>query len=223
MQTSETLNIERTREKETPTPRRSGDPGEKAASGDERSILIVYATRYGHTGKIVEKIDSALRRLGHGTVIVRAGTDKPPDVDALTRDIKCVILGGPIYAGQFPRDLHEFIRDYRVVLNQLPSAFFSVSLTAAHEDKGRKNEIQNIVERFLAKHRWKPGRTASFAGALLYTRYGPFIRFIMKRISRSAGGGTDIHRDYVYTDWSEIPVFAGQIGAMLELAAKDKP
>ena len=38
------------------------------------------------------------------------------------------------------------------------------------------------------------------AGALLYTRYNIFKRWIMKRIVAKAGGDTDVSRDYDYTD-----------------------
>ena len=50
-----------------------------------------------------------------------------------------------------------------------------------------------------------PGLTHSWiAGALLYTRYNPLVRFVMRRISRANGGPTDTSRDYEFTDWSGL-------------------
>jgi menaquinone-dependent protoporphyrinogen oxidase len=50
---------------------------------------------------------------------------------------------------------------------------------------------------------------AHFAGALLYTRYGFFKRWIMKKIVRDKGSpDLDTSRDYVYTDWDGVKRFA---------------
>ena len=42
----------------------------------------------------------------------------------------------------------------------------------------------------------------------MYSRYGTLERFVMKRIAKRAGGGTDTSRDYEYTDWDEVASFA---------------
>ena len=191
-------------------------------SREAKSILIVLATRYGHTAKIVQELVNALKLLGHETIVVRAGRENPPKLEKVARDINCVILGGPLYMSRFPRVLSDFIEQYRDVLKPIPSAFFSVSLTVAYDDGKKKNAVHDIMEQFFAKNHWQPCRKASFAGALLYTHYGPLIRFIMRRISQSAGGGTNTHRDYIYTDWNEIPVFAQQIDSMIKLAAQEQ-
>ena len=189
---------------------------------EAKSILIVFATRYGHTAKIVQKLVNALNLLGHETIVVRAGREDPPKPEAFERDISCVILGGPLYMGQFPRVLSDFIEQYRDVLQSVPSAFFSVSLTAALNDGKKKNAVHEMMEQFFDKNHWEPCRKASFAGALLYTHYGPVVRFITRWISKSAGGDTNIHRDYVYTDWNEIPIFAEKIDSMVKLAAQER-
>lgn len=57
--------------------------------------------------------------------------------------------------------------------------------------------------------------TASFAGALLYQNYHPLLRWIMKRIARKAGGGTDTSRNYEYTDWGEVEAFGRRCSEQL--------
>ena len=189
---------------------------------EAKSILIVFATRYGHTAKIVQKLVNALNLLGHETIVVRAGREDPPKPDAFERDISCVILGGPLYMGRFPGVLSDFIEPYRNVLESLPSAFFSVSLAAVHKNAKKKNPEHEIMQQFFDKNHWEPCCKADFAGALLYTHYGPVVRFITRWISKSAGGDTNIHRDYIYTDWNEIPVFAERIDSIIKLAAKER-
>ena len=56
---------------------------------------------------------------------------------------------------------------------------------------------------------WRPRKIGRFAGALLYTQYGFFKRWIMRRIARDKGSpDTDTSRDYVYTDWESVKGFA---------------
>ena len=50
------------------------------------------------------------------------------------------------------------------------------------------------------------------AGALLYTHYNFFVRWLMKRIVANAGGDTDTSKDYEYTDWSDVRAFAADFG-----------
>jgi menaquinone-dependent protoporphyrinogen oxidase len=51
------------------------------------------------------------------------------------------------------------------------------------------------------------------AGALPYSKYNFFIRFIMRRIAAQAGGDVDTSRDYEYTDWGAVDRFASQFAA----------
>jgi hypothetical protein len=50
---------------------------------------------------------------------------------------------------------------------------------------------------------------------LLYTRYGFFVRLVMRLISKMAGGDTDTSRDYEYTDWNAVAEFARRFSSAL--------
>ena len=86
-------------------------------------------------------------------------------------------------------------------MNHLPTAFFSVSLTAAAKDV---SPAQTCADHFLAQTGWRPGMVRLVAGALAYTRYNWLVRWMMRRIARKNGGDTDTSRDYVYTDWQRL-------------------
>ena len=55
---------------------------------------------------------------------------------------------------------------------------------------------------------WIADERAAFAGALRYSAYSPFVRFMMKLIARANGAPTDTSRDYEYTDWKAVDRFA---------------
>lgn len=126
-----------------------------------------------------------------------------------------MIVGASVHMGKHDRHTLQFVRENLPTLERLPSAFFSVSL-AAHGDPG---EAGSYVERFEKDTGWHPSEVALFSGALLYTHYGFVKRHMMKRIAAAKPGdlGTDVSRDYVYTEWDGVrrfvEAFLAELGA----------
>ena len=163
---------------------------------------IAYSTGEGQTAKIAEYIADVMRAHGHEAQmsdIGRSGGSVPSGYDG-------VIVGASIHMGKHDKHAVEYVRENRTVLEQLPSALFSVSL-AAHGDP---DEAEGYVEEFEQQTGWRPSRVALFGGALRYTQYGFVKRHIMKRIASGKPGnlGTDMSRDYVYTEWDGVKRFA---------------
>jgi menaquinone-dependent protoporphyrinogen oxidase len=105
-------------------------------------------------------------------------------------------------------------------LNALPCAFVSVSLGILQKfDPAVMADLDAIVKRFATATGWNPGVIKHVAGALLYTHYNVFVRWIMKRMAAKAGGETDTSKDYVYTDWNDLRAFADEFRRRLETAA----
>jgi menaquinone-dependent protoporphyrinogen oxidase len=62
---------------------------------------------------------------------------------------------------------------------------------------------------------WHPTLIKVVAGALPYTKYSFFTRWIMKRIVSEAGGDTDTSRDYEYTDWKDLRDFTDRFAKLV--------
>ena len=127
------------------------------------------------------------------------------------------MLAGSIHMGRHPRTLARFARANCGWLNAVPTLFLSVSLSAASNSEGTREEARRLAEKFLEETGFSAGSSACVAGALRYSRYNPLKRFVMRRISRAEGRETDTSRDYEYTDWqalgSEVDRFAAKLGA----------
>ena len=167
-------------------------------------FLIPYGTSEGQTARIAEYLADMIRGQGHEAfpVDIQRGAPAPAGYDA-------VIVGASVHRGKHQSWVGDFVRRNRPALERLPSAFFSVSLAIGDgAEKGRR-EAEGYVETFVQETGWRPGKVGLFAGALLYTKYGFFMRWIMKRIARSKGSpDLDTSRDYVYTDWAGVKRFA---------------
>lgn len=172
-------------------------------------ILIVYGTSYGQTQKIAGRIGERARFHGHQVTLLNAqgirGTLTLDDCDA-------VIIGGSVLYGRYQRALERFVSSHRIKLDRLPgTAFFSVSMAAARSTPAAQAEVKKSLDRFLQRTGWHPRSVTSFAGALVYTRYGPILRRVLRYISKRQGGDTDMTRDYEYTDWSAVDAWADKV------------
>ncbi|MBM7800517.1 menaquinone-dependent protoporphyrinogen oxidase [Microlunatus panaciterrae] len=165
-------------------------------------IFIPYGTTEGQTAKIADYIADVIRHYGHEAEL--ADLNESPD--RIPDGYDGVIVGASIHMGEHNKRVVEFVQKNRDTLQRLPSAFFSVSL-AAHGDT---EEAEGYVEHLEEETAWRPARVGLFGGALLYTHYGFVKRHMMKRIARNKPGhlGTDLSRDYVYTEWDGVTRFA---------------
>jgi menaquinone-dependent protoporphyrinogen oxidase len=114
-----------------------------------------------------------------------------------------------VHKGKHQTCVQNFVKQNRAALDRLPTAFFSVSLAAHDRTKAAWKEVAGYIAKFAQQTGgWRPTKVGVFAGALLYTRYGFFTRWIMKKIARDRGSpDLDTSRDYVYTDWEAVRRF----------------
>jgi menaquinone-dependent protoporphyrinogen oxidase len=168
-------------------------------------VLLVYGTTEGHTTLVAERMVQAIRAEGHE---VELHESKEVRKQAISRDFDGIIVGGSIHAGSHQSSVVEFVKRNRDLLERVPSAFFSVSLTAADPDDEATAETQTMLDKFFRETGWQPERVETIAGALVYTQYNIFMRHMMKLIVKKQGRTElDTSRDYDFTDWDAVDRF----------------
>lgn len=172
------------------------------------NILIVYGTHDGQTEKIAHFLAAQMRAPDRIVDVVNAARPAP---DLSLDRYNAVVIGAPVRMGKYPRAVTDFVRTHRARLEQVPSAFFSVCMAAANPDEAKRRAAEAWPERLFKDSGWRPRVTVSFAGALRYTRYNWFVRWLMKRIAKFEGASTDTTRDHEYTDWETVSRFAGAV------------
>ena len=175
-----------------------------------KPFVVLYATREGHTRRIAEHIAIRIRDRGHPASL--------RDVRHLHEPFELDGFGGAFVAASVHTGKHEpemvaFVKRHRGQLDALPTAFLSVSLTAATAEDATRPAVdrakasadtQRVIEEFLTSTLWRPNRVRAVAGALLYSKYNFILRFVMKQIARRASTATDTSRDYEFTDWKAL-------------------
>ncbi len=176
-------------------------------------ILIVYGTSHGQTRKVVDFLAERLRR---SALVEVKEAGSAGDVDPATFD--ATIIASSMRMGAYRPAVVRFVRQHVAALNARPSAFVSVTMAAAntrHHEQAIA-ELQKWLDRFSDKSGWIPPRIEHVAGALAYTRYDFFTRWIMRRIAAKEGNATDTSRDHEYTDWDGLARFANSFVKSLD-------
>jgi len=166
------------------------------------NVLIIYGTTEGQTRKIAAWTATHIRERGHQVELL--------DSAALASDLKLGAFHAFIIAASVHQTHHQdaitnFVFAHHELLNARPSAFISVSLSAALEDE--KPEAQKYVDRLVSVTGWQPSVTILLGGALRFTEYDyfqeQFVKFVVMKRSRTVGP----ERDHEFTDWNALADF----------------
>ena len=166
------------------------------------TVLIVYGTSEGQTRKIAEWTAKHVRSRGR-QVELHDSTALPPVLNL--KSYQAFIVAASVHQRSHQETITDFVLAHRELLNARPSAFISVSLSAALEET--KAEAQQYVDDFLAVTGWRPGKTLLLGGALRLTEYDYFQEQIVKFIVMKRGGMTGDERDRDFTDWQALSGF----------------
>ncbi len=187
-------------------------------------ILILFATREGQTRRIAEHLAATAR--ARDLPVEMHNINFIPDTFSLS-DYDKVILAASVHRGKHEPEMVEFVRRNHSRLGHMQTIFLSVSLAeAAAEDFHRTPEIraqaaqdvEDMMQEFFEETGWHPSALQhqgvhAVAGALMYSKYNFFIRWIMRRIAKKEGAPTDTSRDYEYTDWEALDDIIDEIAA----------
>ena len=175
-------------------------------------ILVLYATTHGHTGKIAARIAETI---GPEAELRSADTAKglaPWEYDA-------VVVGASIHAGHYQKTILNWVDAHSVALSSMPSAFFSVCLTAADDTDEAREASQRYIDEALDKTGWSPRLARTYAGALQYREYDLFTRLLIKLMMKHGGHPTDTSRDHDFTDWDAVERFGRECAQLVPVAA----
>jgi menaquinone-dependent protoporphyrinogen oxidase len=172
-------------------------------------IPIFYATSEGQTARIAEQFAVLFRESGFSSAAIDVNSPRAAVFD--WTPVKAVLVGASLHVGKHQAAAARFVRSHLHHLNGHPSAFFSVSLSAASKNPAEVEAARRIARDFCVAAGWTPERIVTIGGRLAYSKYGFLTRFMMRRIARKEGGPTDTSRDYEMTDWTVVSALATDI------------
>lgn len=180
-------------------------------------MLVLYGTTDGQTAKIADALSMTLRSMHVDVDVVNARER----LDPAPEDYDAVVVAASVRGGKYQRPVRRWVKRHADSLAGRPAAFVSVCLSVLERSPKTDAALAGIVQAFAKETGWQPPVTKFVAGALLYTRYNFFIRWVMRRIVSRADGDTDTSRDYEYTDWNDPRTFAREFVTHLHVDSTD--
>ena len=110
------------------------------------SILVVYATRYGSTQEVADKVAATLREGG-------LTVDVQPVKQVRTLDgYRAAVVGAPLYMFDWLKEARDFVSRHRAALEKIPVAVFALGPTEDKEEDW--TETRKQLDKVLSKFPW---------------------------------------------------------------------
>lgn len=177
-------------------PSRNGENNKMA-----NQILVTYATKYGATAEIAEKIGQVLEQ-------ANLSVDVQPveKVSDLTQ-YQAVVLGSAVYAGMWRKEAVEFLEANEKQLAELPVWIFSSGPTGEGDPVELMKGWQFPEAQQPIADRIKPREIVVFHGDLDAKKLNFAEKMIVKGVKAPLGD---------YRDWDVIESWAAEIASTLK-------
>ena len=171
-----------------------------------KKILIVYSSTDGHTINICKHIYKNLETV-HDPELKDLKKIQQSDLE----NAEIIIIGASIRYGDHSKELYNFIKSHKNIIEGKENAFFSVNAVARKPEKNQP-ETNPYIKKFLKRTSWNPNKMAVFAGKIDYPKYNFFDKHMIRLIMWITKGPTNLTKTYEFTDWSKVDEFIEKIG-----------
>ena len=177
-------------------------------------VPVLFTTTEGQTALIAIRLATILHEHGFDSQAIEIGEPDAAHLD-WTR-VRGALVGASIHRQRYQSAARAFVQAHVADLNRVPSAFFSVSLSAASKNRWEVEATEAIAKAFPAARKWTPDRIVSLAGRLAYREYGFCTRMVIRWIARKEGAPTDTSRDYELTNWEAVDQLGHDMAALIQ-------
>lgn len=166
-----------------------------------KKVLVTYATKYGATEGIAEKIGQRLGQDGFDVDVV------PADQVAGLDRYEAVVLGSGVYIGKWRKEASKFLKKNEKILSEKKVWFFSSGPTGEGDPeellKGWTfpEGLKPLAEQI------KPAGIAVFSGAIDKAKLKGMEKWILKKVEAGIGD---------FRDWEAITSWAESIAENLK-------
>lgn len=160
-------------------------------------VLIAYATKYGSTREVAERIGRVFGKEGIPNDVHDVKTVK--NIDGYT----AVVLGTAVFMNKLLSAAVRFADRNRRALQDMPVAYFTLGVTMKTDNPENREQATKYLERLCNIK--TPVSMGLFAGKLDYRKIGAFFRWSFKKDTSGLLGEGD------FRDWEIIKSWAKDI------------
>jgi menaquinone-dependent protoporphyrinogen oxidase len=167
----------------------------------DTKVLVAYASKYGATAEIAEKIGQALQQEGLKTDVLPVKSIKN------LAEYTAVVLGSAIYIGQWRKEAASFLKTSEKLLTERPVWLFSTGPAGEGDPvqlmKGWRfpKGLQPVADRI------KPRDIAIFHGNVNAKKMNFIEKWVINKVKSPVGD---------FRDWNAITKWATDIASTLK-------
>ena len=170
----------------------------------DKKILVAYASKYGATKEIAEKIVAVLREAGLEVDVLPV--DRIRDVTPY----KAVILGSAVYVGKWQKEAVKFLQANERILAERPVWIFSSGPTGEGDAVELVEGVRLPAELQPVTDRIQPRDIAVFHGYINPDKIDFIEKWAIKSLVKKPFGD--------FRDWNAITAWAKSIAESLKEA-----
>jgi menaquinone-dependent protoporphyrinogen oxidase len=167
----------------------------------EKRILVAYATKYGATAEIAEKIGEVLRLAGLQVDVLAA-----KDIRDLT-PYNAVILGSAVYMGFWRKEAVQFLKTHEQALTERAVWLFSSGPTGKGDPVQLMNGWRFPAAQQPIADRIQPRDITVFCGYVNVEKLNFFEKWILNNVKAASGD---------FRDWDTITSWATSVADALK-------
>lgn len=169
-------------------------------------ILVTYASRYGSTAEIAQRVGDVLAKRGYAVdVLPLAEATAPGDYDGF-------VLGGAIYSGQWPPEVCEFVGSNEHLLRDKHAALFVVAIRLREAGEEMRQSVLSTID--TCRVMVEPDTIGLFAGKIDYDTLSPIVRLQVQTKNLPEGD---------FRDWAAIEAWADEVAAAFKQSLPVEP
>ena len=163
--------------------------------------IFIYSSSNGQSLKICEALNKNKESL-----IIDMDMLKTTKLDNFDQ----IVIGASVKYGDHNKEVYEFVKKNRVLLEKKKTVFFSVNATARKSEKNTPKTNPYIIKS-LKKTNWTPDHIGVFAGMIDFPNYNFIEKYIIKLIMWITNGPTDTSKTFEFTNWEDVKKFSKEI------------
>src|SRR5512145_620626 len=168
----------------------------------DSKVLVTYASKYGATKEIAEKIGEVLNQVGWQADVY------PVDGVRNLNQYKAVILGSAVYIGKWPKEAAKFLKVNEKLLAGCPVWLFSSGPTGEGDPVELVDGCRLPVELQPVADRIQPREIAVFHGHINPDKINFIEKWAIKSLVKKPFGD--------FRDWAAITSWAASIADTLK-------
>jgi menaquinone-dependent protoporphyrinogen oxidase len=170
------------------------------------TILVVYASKFGSTREVADKVAGMLRENGSAVDVRRANAVK--DIGGYTS----VIMGTAIRMGKPITEAVAFAKRFHGELQRKPVAFFSVGLYMKEDTPANREKAATCLRPLLEVIN-QPVSIGLFGGKIDYKTMPLLLRWVFSK---------DSSGDLAEGDWRNWDTIAAWVRELIPLLRKER-